>query len=171
MIPKVDPYSERLQFRPLSTADVPQLFAIYSDSEAMQHRGSGHMSTISEAVAFVDNQHRIENTVHTIRRGVELKVGPELIGSVMYKYDLATPTECEIDYSIGAAYWGRGLGREILGLLVDAMEQVGQVPRLLAWTKKANLASIRILEINGFVREEQSELADCFLYVKDLTSR
>lgn len=160
--------SERLKFRNLVPEDTLKLFEIYSDGEAMKYRNSKPMKNMEDAKAFIQNQKLETDIKYVIRKGVELKEDKELIGSVMYKYIKNKETECIIGYSIGANYWGRGLGREIVKTLVESIEQQEKTRIIKAWTKPQNIASQKILEINNFHQIPQSEYPDSYLYIKQV---
>jgi len=169
MFPQINNYeSERLIFRDLEQKDAKKLLDIYADKEAMKYRGSKAMTTIDDAVNFIINQKTEFENVYTIRKGIETKEKKELIGSVMYKYDAKMETECEIGYSIGANFWNRGFGRAIIKAMLKNLKEQGKITLVKAWTRKGNVASTRILELNGFQQIEQDKFADAYLYVKKL---
>lgn len=159
---------DKLRFRKLEWDDVRQLFEIYSDKEAMKYRGSKPMETLEDAKAFIDNQKLVEKGVSTIRKGVELAATKELIGSVMYRFIENRKMECEIGYSIGRQYWGQGYGRAIVKKVVDIMKMQQDFHKLIAWTRKENIASIKILEKNGFQRVEEDKYPESYLYKKTI---
>jgi RimJ/RimL family protein N-acetyltransferase len=87
---------------------------------------------------------------------IELKRGPGerplLIGSAGFK---GPPTEVgtvEIGYSIVEEYQGRGIGTEVVAALVAHAFRDPRVTRVIAETFPELIASIRVLEKNGFRR-------------------
>ncbi len=156
----------RVRLRVMGLDDAKSLFEIYSDKEAMKFRGSKPMETIKDAANYVKNQNTREGKISTIRKGIELVENSELIGSVMFRFDESRKNECEIGYSIGRKYWGRGLGRETVDLLLKDLEQNKEVREIIAWSNKENLASIKILESINFQRIEGKEDASNVLYRK-----
>lgn len=162
--------SERLQLRDLNDDDAQRLFEIYSDKEAMKYRGSQPMTSLEDAKAFILNQKLEDKDGYTIRQGIQIKETQELIGSVMYKFNKDSKTECVIGYSIGSDFWNRGFGREIVKLLVDNIKDFKNINIIKAWTKKENIASSRILELNEFKQVSQIEFPDSYLYTKYLNS-
>ncbi|MCG8329937.1 MAG: GNAT family N-acetyltransferase [Chitinophagales bacterium] len=159
----------RIKFRNLQLGDTKKLYEIYSDKEAMKFRGSKPMESIEDAIIFVQNQRMAENEVLTIRKGIELVESRELIGSVMYRYRDASVEECEIGYSIGHAFWGQGLGKEIVNILVSDLRKNKTIKRIIAWSNRENIASIKILEKNNFHLVEQAESTMNKLYVMNLS--
>lgn len=59
----------------------------------------------------------------------------------------------ELAYWLGRAYWGRGIMTEAVGALCRHAFGVLQLPRVTAEVFVGNLASMRVLEKNRFVRE------------------
>ena len=62
----------------------------------------------------------------------------------------------EIGYSIVEAYQGRGIGTEIVAALVAHAFGDARVTRVIAETFPELVASIRVLEKNGFRRIEEA---------------
>ncbi len=139
-----------IKFRDLAIKDVERLKEIYADKEAMKYRGSQPILSNQDALNFISNQYLQEGKKLTIRKGVVLKAERKLIGSVMFRYYEDRNGECEIGYSIDRSYWGKGVGNTILKHLIDTIKSEREIKKVLAWSHKDNLASIRILEKNGF---------------------
>ena len=159
----------RIRFRNLHLSDAKKLYEIYSDKEAMKFRGSKPMESIEDAIIFVQNQRVAKNKVLTIRKGIELIGSEKLIGSVMYRYRDASVEECEIGYSIGRQFWGKGFGKEIVKALIDDLRKNEAMKKIFAWSHKENIASVKILEHNGFQLTEQAESTINKFYVMNLS--
>jgi len=84
------------------------------------------------------------------------------------KYRRSKPMKTieEIGYSIGRQFWGQGLGNEIVKTMVKAIEKKNEINKIVAWSNKENIGSIKILEKIGFKRISQVEHQDIFLYHK-----
>ena len=161
--------NQRIKFRTLIKEDAQKLFEIYSDKEAMKFRGSEPLETISDALKFIQSQNLDSDKSLTIRKGVELVDDQELIGSVMFRYHKQKQGECEIGYSIGRKYWGKGLGKAILHLILEDLKKDKQITSAIAWSKIENIASIKILEYSGFeFQGEEDEVYESRLYAIDL---
>lgn len=169
ILPKIENFeSERLRFREMEQVDAAQLLEIYSDAEAMKYRHNPPMKNMEDAISFIQDQKLETDTHYKIRKGVIIKESNELIGSMMYKWSKKNEAACVIGYSIGANYWRRGFGREIVQALVGSIKGLGSVQEIKAWTIKDNIASNRILEINGFQIKEQSEFPESYLFVRKI---
>ncbi len=155
---------KRIIAREVNMEDIDDLFEIYSDKEAMKFRGSRPMESLDDARLFVQNVVLEEGTKLTSRLGIELVETGGLIGTIMKRVDGRKEGICEIGYSIGKKYWGRGLGTEIVGLIVDDLKHDERTKELHAWSHRDNLASLRILEKMGFERGAIEE--DAYLFTR-----
>jgi len=155
--------TDSIRFRELNMKDAEDLFDIYSDKEAMKYRGSKAMESVEDAKKYIANKYLIKEQIRTLRKGVELVRTKELIGSVMYRFDRHKKAECEIGYSIGRRFWGKGLGKEIVKVLFS-LEKEKTIKAVIAWSNKENIASIRILEKMGFQLVEQDANQNANLY-------
>lgn len=160
--------SNEIKFRKLSLDDIKSLHEIYSDKEAMKYRGSSPIETIEHALIFIRNQELLVGGILTIRKGIELSETQELIGSVMYKFDEGKRRECEIGYSIGRRFWGKGYGKEIVRILLETIQENKDIDKVIAWSHQENIASIKILKKNGFLRIENQGNSNNYLYHKKI---
>jgi RimJ/RimL family protein N-acetyltransferase len=62
------------------------------------------------------------------------------------------PGDIEIGYGFAAERWGRGLASRAVGELLAWARERADLRRVLAETSVENLASQRVLEVNGFAR-------------------
>jgi len=160
--------ADSIKLRELTNEDQNKLFEIYSDKEAMKYRGSKPMENIADARLFVNNQKLLKGNMLTLRQGIEIIKNGELIGSTMCRFDKRKIGECEIGYSIGRKFWRKGFGKEVLKTLLKSISKNAAIKNVIAWSHKENIASIKILEFNGFRRVEQNEKQDIYLYRKIL---
>ncbi len=151
-------------FRTLTFTDAPKLFHIYSDKEAMKYRGSKPIETIDDAKDFIANQSSKKEQTLTIRKGVILTQTKDLIGTVMFRYQEQKTDICEIGYSIGRRYWGQGLGKEIVKLMIKDLSENKNINDIIAWSHKENLASIKILERFDFLLSDGKGQDEILLY-------
>lgn len=164
MIEIPDSASENILFRDLQSADAISLYNIYSDKEAMKFRGSKAMESIADAHTFIRQQKWLAAGKMTIRKGVELRANQHVIGSVMYRFDIEQNGSCEIGYSIGRSFWGKGWGTAIVELLVKTAEDLPGISEVIAWSHKANTASVKVLQRNGFVQVKQEAKPDLLFF-------
>lgn len=160
--------SIRLKTRILLAKDAERLYSIYSDKEAMKYRGSAPMEAIEDAQKMIQNQAITEDAIQKVRLGIVDKSNDKLIGTLLFKFNNEAPNQCEIGYSFDKKEWNKGYGSETIKMTLDKLQQEASMNKVLAWCKKGNNASIRILEKNGFVYEAQTEYPNSCLYVINL---
>lgn len=137
----------RLYLRTISPTDRDAFFRIYSDKEAMQHRGNAPLETLEDADRMIAKTLRDYGSNGECRLAIVETASDQPIGSFLYK--TLSETSCEIGYSIGREYWGRGYGLEAVQAMQAYLRQMGYHV-LLATTKTENIASSRLLQKAGF---------------------
>lgn len=158
--------TNQLVLRAFYISDCEKLLSIYSNSEAMKYRGTKPMKSIEDARSFVEKQ-VIENNKETIiRKAVVLKEKNELIGSVMMRHPKQYRETCEIGYSIGFDYWGKGFGKSAVRLILKTLECDEAIRRINAWSHRENIASIKILESFHFEQKTQDRSREHLLFVR-----
>ena len=127
--------------RPLRDDDASAVFAMTRDREAVQMAAFTGPDP-DDREAFDRHFARIRATPHVCNFAVEL--GGELVGTVA-AFD--QEGDREVTYWIGRRWWGRGIARRALALLIE----VEDARPLAARAAAHNVGSIRVLEANGFV--------------------
>lgn len=123
--------TERLRLRALCADDAPDLLALYADPEVMRHWIHPPWTALAQAHAAIDEA------------GRELASGAALQLAVVLRSadQLAEP------------YWGKGLAREALGVLLGHGFTALGLERIEAEVTPHNFASQSVLARLGFVRE------------------
>jgi len=130
--------------------------------------GFPHPYAISDAEAFISMARRAApETMFAIA------VEDRAVGGVGYM--LHTDVErvsAEIGYWLGEPFWGRGIATEALAAVTEHAIRCHNLTRVYAVPYEWNLASCRVLEKAGFVREarmrrsaiKDGRIIDQFLY-------
>ncbi len=63
----------------------------------------------------------------------------------------------EIGYFVGEPFWGKGIATEAVALMLDYIKHTYNPIRVFAEVFETNLASMKVLEKNGFHRESVRE--------------
>ncbi len=150
--------TNRLVIRLFRENDVFALVEMFSDPLVARYVDEGHGLSLPQAKHWV--QRSLEN--HT-RFGygtgaVALREQPDLaIGWA----GIARPDDDaeEIIYGLSRAFWGQGYGKEIVNALVCYGRLAGKSV-LRATVDSRNLASVRLLEKNGFELSEDQYRED-----------
>ncbi|ALO45741.1 GNAT family N-acetyltransferase [Pseudohongiella spirulinae] len=151
--------TERLCVRRWRESDLPAIFAVYSDAEAMRWVGDG--SPITEEGCRQWMQITQNNYV---TRGygmctVELKGSREIIGFCGIVHPGGQP-EAEIKYAFMRSVWGQGFATEAATALLEyAFASLG-IHYVIATTAPENAASHRVLLKAGMQRGELQDNED-----------
>lgn len=143
----------RLALRPLRDGDVPSLFEVFSDPEVMRFWSSPPLAGEDGARALLD-----DIRAHFARRtlfqwGIARLADDQIIGTTTIFQIDEEHRRGEIGFAIARSQWGHGYASEAVTLLIRfAFERLG-LHRLEADPDPQNLASIRVLEKQGFKYE------------------
>lgn len=154
----------RLILRELCPADVPALFAIHSDADAMQWFGTDPMTDDQQAeqlLAQFASWRTLPNP--GVRWGIERQSEPGLLGTCgLFKWNRPWRS-CAVGFELGRGAQGQGLMTEALEAILDWGFAHMALNRIEAQVHPQNLASLRLLERMGFVREGLSRQAGYWL--------
>ncbi len=147
--------TKRLILRKMTMEDLDDLLRIFSDPKVM--RSFGGILFDRERM----KQWLLRNLDHQTRYGyglfsVILKANGELVGDCGLEHiEVEGSPEVEIGYDFLSAYWGQGLATEAAGAVRDyAFDQLG-LHRVISLIRPENLASIRVAEKIGMVKEKE----------------
>jgi len=84
--------------------------------------------------------------------------GSQLLGFAKLEIKGANHSEAELGYMLLPEFWGKGLGSEIAGTLLEVAISDPNLTRVYAITDPNNLASRKILINKGFASEEVGEI-------------
>ncbi|RBJ77965.1 N-acetyltransferase [Pseudomonas sp. MWU12-2534b] len=144
-------HTPRLILRELCPADVPGLFAIHSDADAMQWFGTDPMTDQQQAeqlLAQFASWRSLPNP--GVRWGIERQSGPGLLGTCgLFKWNRPWRS-CAIGFELARAAQGQGLMSEALAAILDWGFAHMALNRIEAQVHPQNLASLRLLERMGF---------------------
>ncbi len=143
----------RLLLRPLVEADIPALFAIFSDPEVMRYWSSPPWSELVQAHKRLLDIQEGYRTGDYLQLGIERRSDHALIGTcTLFSFHTAS-RRAELGYALGRPYWGAGYMHEALTALVAYAFDTLHLHRLEADIDPRNTASARALERLGFQRE------------------
>ena len=146
---------DRVRLRPLQQSDAAALHAIYSDAGAMTWWSHGPLATLDETEAKLARNLDAPDW----RAWAMTLVKDDVAIGTLSAYHKRQGGVAEIGYSLVPAYWGRGLAREAVGLVIDYLFDVEGYRRICADTDPDNAASNALLtrlgfEIEGRLRAE-----------------
>jgi len=143
----------RVRLRPLADADVPALFAVFSDEQVMRYWSTPPMRDVAEAQALLDDIRASFQQRALFQWGVARREDDRVIGTcTLFNLDRRNG-RAELGYALARDCWGQGLMSDALVALVAYAFGPLDLRRLEADVDPRNAASIRIVERLGFVRE------------------
>lgn len=151
--PAVTLHAARLTLRPVTDADAPALFAIFSDRDVMRHWSRPPMTDPEEAVVLVREIQAGCARGDAMQLAVERSGEGRAIGTCTLFHFHRASRRAELGYALARPHWGQGLMHEALLRLVGyAFDELG-LNRLEADIDPRNAASARSLARLGFRRE------------------
>ncbi|MBK9061543.1 MAG: GNAT family N-acetyltransferase [Flavobacteriales bacterium] len=143
----------RLVLREVRMSDAPEFFAMRSDPEVMRFVHRPRAVTIDDAKAFVTRVQDGQRANTCAQCAITLKENDACIGVIgPWRID-PEHHRGEIGYMLARDHWGQGLMSEAIATVADHAFGVLGLHSLEAWTQAGNVASMRVLEKNGFTRE------------------
>lgn len=155
-MPTLEPVTlttQRLRVRPLTEADVPALFAIFSDPEVMRYWSYPALTDLAQAQEMLQQIQASYHAGNSVRLGIERRSDGLLLGTCsLFSFHEAS-RRAEIGYALGRPYWGAGYMHEALSALIDYAFTTLDLHRLEADIDPRNTGSARTLERLGFQKE------------------
>lgn len=143
----------RLLLRGLEDGDVDALYEVNADPQVARYLPRPAMRAREEAVAMLERCRRYVAEGTGLTWGVALKPEGRVIGTVVLFDFNEQCAYAQTGYVLGRAHWGRGLMHEAMTRLVEHAFGAMDLRRLEADVDPRNLASLRVVERLGFVRE------------------
>lgn len=150
-LPPLD--SKRLHLRGLTEADLPGLFAVFSDPEVMRYWSSTPLTDMAGAARLLERIQAGCRRDEFYQWGIAPIDTGSIIGTVTLRNITLEHQRAEIGFALGRGHWGRGLAREaVTRVLQHAFGPMG-LYRIEADVDPRNAGSLRLLEGLGFRRE------------------
>lgn len=143
----------RVVLRSLRDRDVDDVYAVFSDPETTRFWNTTAMQSRAEARRLI-REIRAEQIQGLLWEwGLTLGGQDRVIGTCALFHLDRDNRRAEVGFALGRPWWGHGLMREGLGLLLDFCFVELGLRRLEADVDPRNAASIGLLERFGFKRE------------------
>jgi ribosomal-protein-alanine N-acetyltransferase len=143
----------RLRLRAFRRSDIEPLYGIYSDPKVMRYWSYPPWTERSQADVYLSRALAEPNDDGMLAWAIARLGDDGLIGTVaLYQID-ASQGRAEVGYALGAVHWGHGYAQEAIRLALVYAFEVLRLRRIEADVDPRNVASCRLLERLGFVRE------------------
>ena len=145
--------TNRLVLREITLDDAPELFFMRTDDRVMKYIERPRPKNIDETIAFIKMISDLRNKNEIITWGISLKNEPKLIGTVVFLNFKKEHYRAEFGYALHPDHWGKGIMDEVAKTVIDYGFKVLKLHSMEANINPENIASQKLLEKNGFVRE------------------
>lgn len=141
-------YTERLTIVETSVDDIDLILKMDKQDSTQKYLGGIKNKSREERLEFLSNK----------KNSLTVLLDNTRIGFIGLKI---TDDKAEISYIFDSDYTGNGYCSEVIKLLIDISFNKLNLNKVYAYTKDANIASIKILTKNGFIKKDSS---DEFIY-------
>lgn len=145
--------TDRLRIRKISSADVEDVFALFSNPEVARFWAWPAWGSLAQASAFVEETLESYRVAKFAQMGIEHKASSRLIGTLTVLHYNAQCRRAEVGYSLARSLWGQGLMREAMRALITYLFDEMNLNRIEADIHPANAGSRKLLEHLGFKKE------------------
>ncbi len=145
--------TERLLLRRISKSDAVNLLRLRSDKNVMQHIGRPMASNLDDAAKVINVIEEALINNNGITWGVTLRGSRELVGTIGLWRIIKEHYRAEIGYLLDAKLHGKGLMNEAMKPVLEYGFKNMRLHSIEAIVSPLNVASIKLLEKNDFIRE------------------
>jgi len=145
--------TERLCLRAVTLSDVHEVLFLRSDEEVMRYIDRPRATTVTEAETFIGLISRGIADDTDITWGITIAGEDVLIGYLGFWRMKPEHHRAEVGYALHPSWQGKGIAGEALRAILDYGFNVMKLHSVEANVNPGNLASIKLLERHGFVRE------------------
>jgi RimJ/RimL family protein N-acetyltransferase len=143
----------RVSIRPVSGADLDDLFEINGDDAVTRFLPYATWRTAADASAWLERMEALAQAGGAQQLVVERNEDRKVIGTVLlFRFDEGS-ARLELGYALGRAYWRQGYASEALRAVCNHAFRQLSVRRIEAEVDPLNTASNALLLALGFVRE------------------
>lgn len=146
-------YTKRLLLRKIVPDDAPELFFMRTDERVMKYIERPRPTSIDDTYKFINIIDEAEKKNDIITWGIALKDEPKLIGTVCYINLKKEHDRAELGYALHPDHWKTGIMHEVLRAVIDYGFTIMKLHSIEANINPDNIASQKLLEKNGFVKE------------------
>ncbi|MDQ3070043.1 MAG: GNAT family N-acetyltransferase [Acidobacteriota bacterium] len=150
-LPPLD--APRVRLRPLRDDDVPALFEIFGDPDAMRYWSAPPLADMDGARALLEDIRRHFAARTLFQWGIALRADDRVIGTVTIFQIDNDHRRAEIGFALGRAQWGNGYASSAVTALIRFAFETLDLHRIEADPDPQNAASISVLVKQGFKRE------------------
>lgn len=153
LLPFPELETDRLCLRRILRADKEEIFFLRSDPRMMRYIDKEPCQSRDEVIKWIALLDERLEEGEGINWGITMKGESKLIGTIgLWRFD-KPHFRAEVGYMLHPGFWGRGFAEEALRRVVRQAFELYGFHSIEANTNPDNVASARVLEKVGFVRE------------------
>ncbi|KGR77086.1 GNAT family N-acetyltransferase [Ureibacillus sinduriensis] len=145
--------TERLILRKITETDASSIYTYLSDPEVMKYYGLEPFQSVQDALAEISWYESIFKEQTGIRWGISLKDSDRIIGSCGFLNTVSSHYRTDIGFEVSKEYWGQGIGSEAIMAIIHYAFEHMNIQRIQALIEPPNIASQKMVEKAGFLRE------------------
>ena len=145
--------TERLILREVMDEDINEIFVLRSDPRVIKYIDRAPAGSLQEIVDFIN---MLKDALHNnkgICWAITIKGDPTLIGTVDIWRIIKEHHRAEIGYALHPGHQSKGYASEALNAILEYGFQTIKLHSMEANVNPENVASIKLLERAGFIRE------------------
>jgi len=145
--------TERLAIRQLTKEDAKDLLLLRSNLEVGIYIPRTPYQSIEESIAFIIKSETWISNNESIIWGIVLKTENKVIGTICLWKIKKEDYRAEVGYELHPDYWRKGIMQEALAPVLDYGFKTMKLHSIAAVISPDNIASIKLVEKNRFVKE------------------
>ena len=146
-------HTSRLLLRPFTQADTDAIFALHSNPDILRYWDSPPYTDYTQAERFISGCTRIEQEGRGVRLAIERSTDVTFIGWCGFSNWNPEYRSAGIGYCLNDTAWGQGFATEAAGAVLQWAFETLDLNRVQSEADTRNIASARVLEKLGFLRE------------------
>ena len=152
-IPTPTLHTDRLLLRPFTSADADALYALHSDAHVLRYWDSPPWSEPERAERFIAACRQLAEDGTGARLAIDRASDSSFLGWCSLTRWNPDHRSAALGYCFGEAAWGHGYATEAARSVLQWAYDTLDLNRVQAETDTRNVASARVLEKLGFLRE------------------
>lgn len=145
--------TERLLLRRVTATDVKEIIELRSNPETMKYIPRPLLKTVEDALEHIANIDAKIETQEGINWAITLKESPKLIGVIGHYRIRPEHFRAEVGYMLLPQFHGKGIIPEAIKKVVKYGFEKMELHSIEAIIDPDNIASEKVLQKNGFVKE------------------
>jgi ribosomal-protein-alanine N-acetyltransferase len=146
--------TERLFLRKLNNSDAPRIMLIRSNEVVNKFLDRPPSIDRNGALDFISKIEKSIDNRESFYWGITLKENQILTGSVCFFNIEPELARAEVGFELHPDFHGKGIMQEALSIVLNFVFEEIKLKLILAFVKPGNLSSIKILQRNNFLLDE-----------------